>query len=477
MRHRPSCRALPVAPRSPRSSRRRVASVTGLLNTEPVTSAIVERLRIGDPILRILATSTFFSTLGRGVFLTLTTLYLAFVVKLSPGQIALVLGVSSVTAIVFGLIGGHLSDRISARRMSAIFMIANGVTLLGYILVHEVVLAIVVACVQGATGSLGHSGQSAIMGRSFSGAAGVHARAVLRTLTNIGIGVGSAVAAIPLVVGTPDAYRFSFAVAAIVVTIAQLSLLRLPVGVDAPIARGLEPDAVLGDPPVDTQLPVAETAEESAREARTRRRTVLRAHSPWRDPRYLVLSLLSAAFAVQFTIQEVGMPLWVARATTAPHAIISVLLILNTIVVVALTVPLSRNTHRFRTAGWVTLLAGALLAVACGAYAAANGVPVFWACVALIAASVIAAVAEVLSSAGTWGLSFELADPVTVGSYQGVFGTSYGLGTAAGPALIAATAIAWGAPGWALVGLLFIVAGGGVAVLAFRAARLRPEFA
>jgi MFS family permease len=439
-----------------------------------MTATIAERIRgirIDDPVLRILATSTFFSTLGRGVFLTLTTLYLGFVVKLSPGQIALVFGAASVTAIVFALIGGHLSDRISARRMTAIFMLVNGVSLLGYVLVHEVVLAIIIACVQGATGSLGHSGQSAIMGRAFSGSSGVHARAVLRTLTNIGIGVGSAVAAIPLVIGTPDGYRLSFVIAAVVVTLAQLSLLRLPSDVDAPMARGLEPDAVLGDAPVDEQSPMAETAEESAGEARARRRTVLRAHSPWRDARYLLLSVLSAAFAVQFTIQEVGMPLWVARATTAPHAIISVLLILNTIVVVVLTVPLSKNTHRFRTAGWVTLLAGLLLAIACAAYAVANGAPVFWACVALVVASVIAGVAEVLSLAGIWGLSFELADPVTVGSYQGVFGTSYGLGTAVGPALIAATAIAWGWPGWGLVGLLFVLAGGGVAVLAFRAAR------
>ncbi|HEY4224991.1 MAG TPA: MFS transporter [Pseudolysinimonas sp.] len=435
-----------------------------------MSSAIAERIRIDDPVLRILATSTLFSTLGRGVFLTLTTLYLGFVVKLSPGQIALVFGAASVTAIVFALIGGHLSDRISARRMTVAAMLVNGVTLAGYALVHEVVLALIVACVQGATIAIGQSGRSAIMGRAFGGSEGVHARAVLRTLTNIGIGIGSAVASIPLVIGTGAAYQVSFVIAAAVVTVAQLSLVRLPVSVDSPMSRGLEPDADLGEPPVDEQLPAAETITESVEESRTRRHGVLRAHSPWRDPRYLLLSVLSGAFAVQFTIQEVGMPLWVAKETTAPPAIVSVLLILNTIVVIVLTVPLSRNTHHFRTAGRVSLIAGVLLAVACGAYAIAHSVPVLWACVALVVASLIAAVAEVLSQAGGWGLSFELADPITVGSYQGVFGTSYALGTAVGPALIAATAIAWGWPGWALLGLLFIVAGLGIAALALRAA-------
>jgi MFS family permease len=444
-----------------------------------MTATIADRIRIDDPVLRILATSTFFSTLGRGVFLTLTTLYLGFIVKLNPGQIALVFGAASVTSIVFALIGGHFSDRISARRLAAIAMLVNGVTLAGYVLVHEVWLALVIGCVQGATGALGHSAQSAIMGRAFSGAAGVRARAVLRTLTNIGIGIGAGVASIPLVIGTADSYRLSFVVAAVVVTVAQLSLFRLSAGVDAPMARGLEPDADLAQndepPSLDEQLPVADTALESAQEKRTRHRGVLRAHSPWRDPRYLVLCVLSAAFTVQFTIQEIGMPLWVARATTAPHAIISVLLILNTIVVVVLTVPLSRNTHRFRVAGRVSLLAGILLAIACGAYAMAASVPLVWACVALVAASLVAAVAEVLSQAGAWGLSFELADPVTVGSYQGVFGTSYALGSAVGPALIAATAIAWGWPGWAFLGLLFVVAGLGIAILAFQAAHQRGE--
>ena len=450
-----------------------------------MTSAIAQRIRIEDPVLRILATSTFFSTLGRGVFLTLTTLYLGFVVGLSPGQIALVFGASSVTSLVFALIAGHLSDRISARRMTAVALLVNGVSLAGYVFVHEVWLALVIACVLGATGSIGHSAQSAILGRAFSGAEGVHARAVLRTLTNMGIGIGAAVASVPLLIDTGDAYRISFVIAAIVVTVAQLSLFRLPVGVDAPMSRGLEPDADLAppgaqapgddEPPVDEQSPVAETALESVQERRARQRKVLRAHSPWRDPRYLLLSVLSATFTVQFTIQEIGMPLWVAGSTPAPPAIISVLLILNTIVVIILTVPLSKNTHVLRRAGRVTLLAGGLLAVACGAYAVAHSVSLFWACVALVIASLIGAVAEVLSQAGAWGLSYELADPVTVGSYQGIFGTSYGLGSAIGPALIAATALAWGWPGWALLGLVFVAAGAGIAALAFRAARQQDQ--
>ncbi len=442
-------------------------------------SGVLARYRAEDPVLRILSTSTLFATLGRGVFLTLTTLYLGFVVHLAPGAIALVFGASSVTSIVFALIGGHLSDRISSRRMTIVAMLIEGCALAGYALAQDLAVALIVAVAQGASSAIGHSARSAIMGRAFEGAAGVRARAVLRTLTNIGIGIGSGVASIPLAFGTPDAYRTSFVVAAIVVTVAQLNLVRLPARVDAPMARGLEPDAIGGAgavvAPVDEQQPMAETVVESVEGARSRRRAVLRAHSPWRDVRYLLMSVLTGVFAVQFAIQEVGMPLWVARDTTAPPAIVSVLLILNTVVVIAFTVPFSRGTHRLRTAGRVSLIAGGLLAVACVAYALAHGVPLLWACAALVVASIVGAFAEVLSQAGGWGLSFELADPVTVGSYQGIFGTSYALGSAVGPALIAVTAIAWGWPGWALLGVMFVLTGAGIAVIALRAASRRGE--
>ena len=51
----------------------------------------------------------------------------------------------------------------------------------------------------------------------------------------------------------------------------------------------------------------------------------------------------------------------------------------------------------------------------------------------LVAGALAHAFAEVLSQAGGWGLSFELADPVRAGTYQGVFSMGYSLGAIVAP--------------------------------------------
>ena len=111
-----------------------------------------------------------------------------------------------------------------------------------------------------------------------------------------------------------------------------------------------------------------------------------------------------------------------------------------------------------------------LMAAACGVYAVAGAVPALAAVVALVGGAVLHAFAEILSQAGGWGLSFELADPDRMGAYQGVFGTAYSIGAAVGPALITVTAIQHGGIGWAVLGGVLLAAAAGIGVLARRAA-------
>jgi MFS family permease len=435
---------------------------------------ILERWTTADPVLRILAVTTLIATLGRGIFLPMTTLYLSFVVHLPAAQIALVLGAGSVTSIVSSVIGGHLADRFSARRLSFVALLVASAALIAYAAVSDLRWALVVAFVESAALGIGFSSRGAIIGRAFEGERRVRTRAIMQTITNVGIGVGTTVAAIPLAIGTPEAYRLSFAIAGVVVLLGQLPLLRLPARVDAPAARGeTEPESET-PPVIEGDDPAPEVLGESAAQGR---RPAIGGRPPWKDPRYLLLSGLSGVFAIQFAVQEMGLPLWVAHDTTAPRWIISVLLVLNTVVVVLFTVRLSKGSHKLRTAGRLSALAGGLMVVGCVVYALAAGLPVLLACVVLILASIVHAFAEVLSQAGGWGLSFELADQRRIGAYQGVFGTSFAMGSAVGPALITVTAIALGMPGWLILAAVFLAAALGIAIIAERAARRDPAAA
>ncbi|GAA1782026.1 MFS transporter [Agromyces lapidis] len=415
---------------------------------------------VADPVLRILVGATLISRLGRGIFLTVTVLYFTLIVGLTPGEVAIVLAAASGAGVIASFAGGWLTDRFSAKRLIILFTAIEGVALIAYVFAGDFVTALVIAVVCGLFEQGANSTRSAIIARAFTGESRVHARAVLRTVTNVSIAVGSGLGAIALALGTAEAYRGLIIGAGVLYLLGLFQLVRLPARVDAP-ARAAVAEVVTATGSVDA----AATAEAIASERRD-----WRSHSPWRDPRYLWLTALSAIFGMQFGVGELGVPLWITRETDAPEVLIAALLILNTVIVVVFQVPMSRGTHDLRVAGRVSAIAAWLMAGACLVYAAAAGLPTGFAIAVLVIAATAHAFAEVLSQAGGWGLSFELADPVRAGTYQGVFGMGYSVGALAAPLVVNATAITHGLVGWASLAAIFLASGLGTWWIARRAA-------
>lgn len=417
------------------------------------------RTSMADPVLRALVTATAVSRIGRGVFFAITVLFFTQIIGLSGTQAAVVLAAASGFGVAASFLGGWLADRWSARRLTFAFEALGGLFLIGYAFVGDFVSALVIACAGNFFDTIGHSARSAIIARGFSPDKRVHARAVLRTVTNLSIALGAGIAAVALAIGTAWAYRAVIVVAGALGVLGALALLRLPARVDAPARAIVEP--------VRTETGSIDTSANKAA-ARASRRDWNR-RSPWRDPRYLLLSLLSAIFGMQFGVAEVGMPLWITTATNAPEVMVAILLIVNTTLVVIFQVPMSRGTHDIRTAGRVTMLAGWLMAAACIVYALSAGLPAWFAIVVLVIAAVGHTFAEVLSQAGAWGLSFELADPERAGAYQGVFGMGFSISALAAPILVNATAIELGFAGWAILAVIFLGSALGIAAIAHRA--------
>lgn len=395
-----------------------------------------------EPVLRALTIATLVSAVGRGVSLTLVVLYLTLIVGLPAAEVALVFTIGAAAGIGASYLGGHLADVISARRMLVVVTVVTGVALASLVFVTEfwgaLALEVVISIALSANGSV----RSAIIARAFTGPSRVSSRAVLRTVMNIGIAAGSGLAAIPLAIGTAMAYQAVLVVGGVAYAASALLLLSLPSRVDAPI-----------------RVPGDETAP--------------RGRSPWRDPRYLLFSALAAVFAMLFTLANVGVPLWLAHDTVAPEYLLSIMLIVNTTLVILLQVPMSRGTHDLRRAGNVTAIAGVLLAVACLLYGAAGGATLIAAVVLLLAATVLHAFAEILSQAGAWGLSFELADPDRAGAYQGVYSMGFSIGSMVAPLVITATALDNGLIGWVVLGAIFLASALGTTAIAYRAARAR----
>jgi len=110
------------------------------------------------------------------------------------------------------------------------------------------------------------------------------------------------------------------------------------------------------------------------------------------------------------------------------------------------------------------------MAAACFVYASATGLPTGFAIAVIVLAALSHAFAEVLSQAGGWGLSFELADPVRAGTYQGVFSMGYSVGAMAAPLVVTSTALSLGLAGWAILAAIFLASGLGTWAIARSAA-------
>ncbi len=416
----------------------------------PTRLADALRAARADRVLWIILSTSSARSLGRGLLISLTTLYFTRILGIPITTVGTVLFIAASVGAAGSYLGGIFADRWPARLIVGISFFVEAAGFAGYALVPDasprsvVLLTIFESAAMGAN-AFGHTALAAVVARGFTGAQRVRTQAWMRTVTNAGIAVGSGFAAIPLALDTPIAYRASLLVAAAAYVLAGLSALRLPASVDARSARA-------DDDPDDT----ATNAKASS-------------PSPWRNPRFILLSIGGAMLITNFAVTDVAHPQWISAHTTAPPALVSVLLIVNTLIVVALQVPSSRFTQSLPSAGRLMVWAGAAFLLAAVTAWFAEGQSRSVAVVVMLVAAVIHALGEVASASALWALSFGLTPRDRAGQYQGMSGLFVSIGFLAAPLLITRTALQIGLAGWLILGGV-IAAGCLLAMLATRGA-------
>ncbi|MBW9210873.1 MFS transporter [Mumia sp. zg.B53] len=407
---------------------------------------MIETFLPHDRVARALTLSTAAHSLSSGVFYTVSALYFTRVIGLEATTVGLGLGIAGGVGVVASYAGGWLSDRVGAHHVQSWAMTLNGLAMLAYTFAADALVFVLVACVAVGARSVQGSAKQAIIARWYVGPDRVTLRARMRVVTNVCIGLGTVTAAAALVVDTAAAYRAAMIAAGALLLVAAVPVVRLPYAVPALAATMTEASRR----PTDAGQPT-------------------RGPSPWRDRTYVASVGLNAVVAMHFGLQTIGVPLWIAT-TAAPTAMVSVLLVLNTVVVVVLQVRVSRGTHDIRRAGIAVRQGSWLLAAACVAYAAAGYGDVVTACALLVVAALVHGWGEVLGEAGGWGMAFGLADTRRAGAYQGLTQTGYAVAAMVSPILVTATAIEHGTAGWLVLGGLLAAAGTGAAWVARRAA-------
>jgi sugar phosphate permease len=377
-----------------------------------------------SPAVRRLIAATLVNTLGNGVYLAVSALYLTRAVGLSVGHVGVGLTIAALVGLAASTPLGVVADRVGPNRAYVGFLVLEAITMTALTQVRSFGVYVVVAAVT----ALADSGQRGAKGALIAGVAPpdqrVRTRAILRVVTNIGMAVGMGAAGVVLAVDRREVY-----VAALLANAATYL-------VTAALVR-------YGMAPVDR---------------------VPRASGPSgltavRDKRFLVFVGLDGVLSMHGALAQVGIPLWVANATDAPRWIISVLLVLNSVAVILLQVRISQGTETLSGAARAGRRAGLLLSITCVVLALTDATSGAVTIGLLVVAALAHVLGEMLQSAGGWGISFEMAPPGAQGQYQGAYAMGRQLGDLVAPLLITTVAVGWGWPGWLLTAGVFVVAG------------------
>jgi len=386
-------------------------------------AAFVSRVIPENPATRTMALATLINTSGSGMYLVVAVLYFHRIVDLTAYQVGAGLTIAGLFGLLSGVPLGHLADRYGPRELIVWLLVGATAAAAAAAVATNFWQFVLVSSLLAVFDRGSAAVRNALIAATVFGGERVRTRAYLRSLTNVGLTIGAAFAAIALYFDTRAAYVAVIIVNALTYLVTALVLRRYP--------------------------HIPPTPEEQRA-------------SPWqvfRDRPYVVVTLLMAASAIQYSIIDVGVPLWVATETSAPPWVIAVVFIINTVVVVLFQVAVSRHVETVSRAARAMSVSGFVFLLACILFAAAHDQPVGWAVALLIAGALVHVAGELIQAAAQFCLSMELAPDHAQGQYQGMATTGFSLSTMLAPTVIALLPIGLGVPGWWILGGAFVVLG------------------
>ncbi|MER6424915.1 MFS transporter [Streptomyces sp. NPDC001137] len=375
--------------------------------------------------------------LGLGMYLSSSVLFLDRAAGLTNQQIGVVLGTSGVASLLGAMPIARAAERFGVRSvLSALFAIRCA-AFLALASVASFGQALVAAAVAGVLSrGIGPLIESGLISR-VPGDRAVGTLARLRTLRNAGMAAGALPAGAAIAVGEAWAYR------AVLVASAVLFLCC------AVVCRGFPASAAAPGKPVG-------------------RARVLRNRA------FLSITVLYGALTLSALLLGIGMPLWIVQRTQAPPWTVTLIQLLNTAVVVALQVRLSRGSERLARAR--ALMCGGGLLAGTGALVVpltALGGGGFDLGV-VVAAALLLSLGELMITAGTTGAALQHIPEGHRTSHLAALNLGFAVTTVVGPPLIS-TSVGWDWAGWTGWAVFFATLG----VLALRVpeppARFRRE--
>lgn len=376
------------------------------------------------PGVESLAVAVLIRSVGSGGVLTLMLLYLVTVRGFTSADVGSILTVGGFVAVAFSVPLGHFGNGSKSRTAASISLAVQGLATTAYIVMPTFAGLLVVACAYALADSASTSSRAVLVAGLVSPGQRTAVRARLRAVTNAGSAVGAGMASLAMAANSDAVWTTAM--------LANGACLMIG-GV---IVLAAVPDVPNVAAPVDAP-----------------RWGVLS------DRRYAALSAVNVLLVMNVGILTVGLPVWFASALDTPKSVFGLLIISNTVMVVLLQTRFARGVTDTPTALRGLRCCGLLLAGCCLVFAATDAMSGWWSIVALAIGVVIHGAGEMIYSAASWQLSYDLAPHHAQGQYQGMFTMSSQLGMSMAPFFLAASISGLGVAGWLVVATVMAIAG------------------
>lgn len=295
---------------------------------------------------RVLTLGTLVKTVGRGLWLVASALFLTRSVGLSATQVGIGLTISALVGVLASTPSGYLADRVGPRGVQVGALFAAGTLTIGLIAVRSFPTFVLVGAVTALADAVERGARGALIAGAIPADERVRTRAYLRATTNVGISVGAVLGGFAIAADTRTGYVALILASAATSLAAAVVFLRLPR--IAPVAA-----------PTHGPRLVA-----------------------LRDRPFLAFTLVDGLMSMHFSLLTIALPLWIAGHTRAPAWMISALTLVNTVLVVLLQVRAARTAATVPGAARAARRAGVAIALACVLFAASGACPppARWAC-------------------------------------------------------------------------------------------------
>jgi len=387
---------------------------------------VIGRVLPEDKLERDLAFQCVLSAFATGSFMTGTAVFFTQVVGLSGAQVGLGMSIAGAVTLALALPLGRLTDKVGAKPLWAVASLFEAVFYFAWPASRGMWSFVALLSLTAAFSTAGNTGRNVYRIAIFPrGPQRVRALAYMRAARNVGYTLGALAGGIALAIGTREAITGVPILTGVLLLVNAAMVARLPkVAVEEPAHHD----------GVGTGSPA------------------------WRNLGFVVLSGTNGVLASNQVLLNVVVPLWLVERTDAPHTLLAWLFGTNTVMAVLLQVRAARGSDTVPGALKSVRRCAVAFVLSCGIIAVTHDT-VGWISIVLIwLGHVTITGAELWQSASDWGFQSELSDPRRLGDYQGIWSLGYQAEPILFPGLFTFLALTWGAPGWAVIAALAVIA-------------------